>query len=330
MKFNLNNETKIGILAVVAVALLVLGFNFLKGRDLFDKSRKLHAVFHSVNGLNTSNPVTINGLQVGAVYKMTEKSADLDSIVVTLNFTKDINIPVNSLAYINKDLLGTASLSIELGNSKQLTTNGDTLNTQVTTGIMEDVKASLNPALNNVNGTLKSLDSVIEVIGGIFDPTAKFNIQKIITNLTVSSASLQGLLNAQTGALGKTLANVNNITGNLAGQSATINKTLSNLDTATGKFANLKLDETLATLNKTVTELNSAVAKVNSPDGSIGLLLNDKKLYQNLENTSRSLNILLDDLRVNPKRYVSISIFGKKEKGNYLTTPLDSLKAAKK
>jgi phospholipid/cholesterol/gamma-HCH transport system substrate-binding protein len=181
-----------------------------------------------------------------------------------------------------------------------------------------------------VNGTLKSLDSVIEVIGTIFDPATKFNIQKIVTNLTVSTASLQSLLNAQSGALAKTLGNMNNITGNLAGQNATINKTLSNLDTATSKFAHLKLDETLSSLNKTIAELNTAVAKVNSPDGSIGLLLNDKTLYQNLENTSRSLNILLDDLRVNPKRYVNISIFGRKDRGNYLTTPLDSVKAALK
>jgi phospholipid/cholesterol/gamma-HCH transport system substrate-binding protein len=329
MKFRMNNETKIGLLAVVAIGLLVLGFNFLKGRDLFDKSRKLHTVFRSVSGLSTSNPVTINGLQVGTVYSMVEKNADLDSIVVTLNFTKEINIPVNSIAYINKDLLGTASLDIALGNSNQFVKNGDTLNTKVNTGIMDEVKASLNPALNNVNGTLKSLDSVIEAVGVIFDPSTKNNIQKIITNLTVSSASLQGLLNTQTGALAKTLNNMNKVTGNLAAQDITINRTLSNLDTATGKFANLKLDETLATLNKTVNELNAAVTKVNSPDGSIGLLLNDKKLYQNLENTSRSLNILLDDLRVNPKRYVTISIFGRKEKGNYLTTPLDTLKLAK-
>ncbi|MEJ7769848.1 MAG: MlaD family protein [Chitinophagaceae bacterium] len=318
----INNETKIGILAVVAIALLVLGFNFLKGRTLFDRSNKLNAVFHSVNGLSVSNPVVVNGLQIGTVYSMVEKDANLDSIIVTLNLEKEINIPVNSLAYINKDLLGTASISIELGNGTALVKNGDTINTQITAGLIDDVKASLNPALNNVNGTLKSLDSVIEVIGRVFDPSTKFNIQKIITNLTASSASLQSLLNAQSGTLAKSLNNVNALTSNLANQNETINSTLHNLDTASAKFANLQLDETMTTLNKTVNELNGLVSKANSPDGSIGLFLNDKKLYQNLENTSRSLNILLDDLRVNPKRYVSISIFGKKEKGNYLTNPL--------
>lgn len=324
----INNETKIGILAVAAIALLVFGFNFLKGRNLFDKSRKLHAVFHTVNGLATSNAVTVNGLQVGTVYGMIEKNKNLDSIVVTINLDKDINIPVNSLAYINRDLLGTATLSIELGDASLLTKNEDTLNTQVTAGIMDEVKASMNPALNNVTSALKSLDSLIKVIGGVFDPATNVNFQKIVSNLTASSASLQTLLNAQTGALAKTLNNMNLVTGNLAKQNETINKTISNLEVVSGKFANLNLEETMASLNKTVTELNGVVAKANSSNSSIGLLLNDKKLYQNLENTSRSLNILVDDLRVHPRRYVSISVFGRKDKGNYLTSPLiDSTKA---
>jgi phospholipid/cholesterol/gamma-HCH transport system substrate-binding protein len=318
----ISNETKIGILAVVAIALLILGFNFLKGQNVFDKSTEIYTVFHSVEGLTPSNPVTINGLLVGTVYEMKEKDRNLDSVIVVVHLKKDINIPVNSLAYINKDLLGTASLSIALGTAQNFIKDGDTLNTQVNAGLIDDVKASLNPALNNVNGTLKSLDSLIEAIGTVFDPATKFNIQKIVTNLTISSASLQGLLNAQTGALAKTLNNLDKVTGNLAAQNVGINNTLANLEQASGKFANIKLDETIDNLNKTVAELNGVVAKANSNEGSLGLLVNDKKLYQNLENTSRSLNILLDDLRVHPKRYVTISIFGKKDRGNYLTEPL--------
>jgi phospholipid/cholesterol/gamma-HCH transport system substrate-binding protein len=318
----INNETKIGILAVVAIALLILGFNFLKGQNVFDNSKEIYAVFHSVEGLTPSNPVTINGLLVGTVSEMKEKDRNLDSVIVVVRLTKDINIPVNSLAFINKDLLGTANLSIALGTANNFVNDGDTLNTQVNTGLIDDVKASLNPALNNVNGTLKSLDSLIEAIGTIFDPATKYNIQKIVTNLTISTANLQTMLNSQTGVLAKTLNNLDKVTGNLAAHNEGINKTLENLETASGKFANVKLDETIDNLNKTVNELNGVVAKANSNEGSLGLLLNDKRLYQNLENTSRSLNILLDDLRVQPKRYVHFSLFGKKNKGNYLTEPL--------
>ena len=321
----LSNETKIGILAIVAIAVLILGFNFLKGQSLFDKSDKLHAVFHKIDGLTTSNAVIINGLQIGTVHEMKEKDRTLDSIVVTINLSKDIDIPTNSIAYINKDLLGAASIAIELGNGNEYVKSGDTLNTQVTTGIMEDVKASLNPALNNVNGTLKSVDSLIEVMGGYFDPNTRNNFQRIIANLSATSASLQSLLQSQSATLQQTLGNMNQITGNLARNNENINRTLGNLEKASSNVANLNVKQTMDSLNYTVSQLNAAVSKINTNDGSIGLLLNDKKLYQNLEGTTRSLNILMDDLRVHPKRYVNISIFGKRDKGNYLRAPLDTL-----
>ena len=118
---------------------------------------------------------------------------------------------------------------------------------------------------------------------------------------------------------------MNQITGNLVRNNENINRTLTNLEKASTNVANLNVQQTMDSLNYTVSQLNAAVSKINTSDGSIGLLLNDKKLYQNLEGTTRSLNILMDDLRVHPKRYVNISIFGKRDKGNYLRAPLDTL-----
>jgi phospholipid/cholesterol/gamma-HCH transport system substrate-binding protein len=321
----MSNETKIGILAVVAIAVLVLGFNFLKGQSIFDKSEKLYAVFHKIDGLTTSNAVIVNGLQIGTVHEMKEKDRQLDSIVVTINLSKDIDIPVNSIAYINKDLLGSASIAIELGNANEYLKDGQYLNTQATTGIMEDVKASLNPALNNVNGTLKSVDSLIEVMGGYFDPNTRNNFERIIANLSASSASLQQLMASQSKTLTQTLGNLNQITGNLAKNNENINKTIGNLEKATSNVANVNIQQTMDSLNYTVSQLNSAVSKINSNEGSVGLLLNDRRLYQNMESTTRSLNILMDDLRVHPKRYLNFSLIGRKDKGNYLTAPLDTL-----
>lgn len=319
----LTNETKIGALALSAIIILIVGFYYLKGKNLFNRPKRLYAVFHKVDGLAIANPVIINGLQIGTVYEMVEKDVNLDSIIVTINMEKkEVRIPANSLAYINKDLLGTASLAIELGNSTAYIDDGGTLNTKITTGLADEVKASINPALNKVNGTLESLDSLIEVVGGTFDPSTKTNFQRIIANLTQSTASLQGLLSSQNGMLAKSLNNLNLVTSNLAGNNETINRTFTNLDSTTAKFARLDLEATLTNLNTTVSQLDSIVAKVNNPTGSVGLLLNDRKLYQNLENTTRSLNILMDDIRVHPRNYVNVSIFGKKNKGNYLTAPL--------
>ena len=319
----LTNETKIGILALTSLIILFVGFYYLKGRNLFSRPKKLFAVFHKVDGLQVANPVTINGLPIGTVYEMEEKDANLDSIIVTINLAKkDVQIPANSLAYVNKDLLGSASLVIEMGNAKAYLDDEGYLNTKITTGLADDFKASLNPAITRVNGTLESLDSLIQVVGGTFDPATKSNFQRIVSNLTLSSASLQSLMNAQTGMLARSLGNLNTVTGNLAQNNESINRTFANLETTTGKLANLNLDTTLTNLNGTVAKLDSIITKANNPTGSLGLLLNDKKLYQNLENTSRSLNILMDDIRVHPRNYVNISVFGRKNRGEYLTEPL--------
>ncbi|MEO5684532.1 MAG: MlaD family protein [Chitinophagaceae bacterium] len=319
-----SNETKVGALAAVSITLLILGFNFLKGKDLLSKANtEIFAVFDKVDGLNVANPVTINGLQIGKVYELREKDRDLSAIIVSINLLKDIDIPKDSYASISADLLGAATLTIVKGASKDLMKNGDTLLTQNNAGFIDGLKASLSPTLGSVNGAVKSLDSLLKVVGTYFDPATKNNFHAIIGNLTVSSAELQKLLNAQTGTLAKALGNVNVFTANLAKNNGAIDTTLANLSKASGKFANVKIDETLSSLQAAVNELKGVVAKANSKDGSLGLLLNDPKLYKNLESTTYKLNILLDDFRTHPKRYVNVSVFGgKKDKTGALTSPL--------
>lgn len=320
----ISNETKVGVLAAIAITILILGFNFLKGKNLLSKANtEIYAVFSKVDGLTLASPVTINGLQIGKVYEMNEKNRNLDSIIVGINLEKDIDIPVNSFASISADLLGSASIAITKGDSKEILQNGGTLFSQNNSGLLEGLKAQLNPALTSVNSAVLSLDSLLKVIGTYFDPATKNNFHAIVANLTKSSVELQKLLDAQTGTLAKTLGNLNAFTGNLAKNNGKIDTTLDNLSKVSNKFANLKLEETLNSLQGTMTELKGVVAKANSKDGSIGLLLNDPKLYRNLESTSYKLNILLDDFRTHPKRYVNVSVFGgKKDKTGALTSPL--------
>jgi phospholipid/cholesterol/gamma-HCH transport system substrate-binding protein len=318
----ISNETKVGVLAAVAIVLLILGFNFLKGRNLFDRTHHILAVFPKVNGLAVSNPVMVNGLQVGSVYKFEPRDKRLDAIIVTLSLNKGIDIPKNSFATINQDLLGTTSMNIEMGDDAVFLKDGDTLSTRLTTGLVDDFKSAINPAVKNINGTLTSLDSLLEVVGTYFDPSTKNNFHRIVANMTASSNSLEKLLNAQSGALAQSLNNVNAITGNFAKNNEKINGTLDNLQKTTANFSQLKLQETLQSLQSTLDQTKAIMAKANSKDGSLGLLLNDKKLYTNLENTSRSLNILLDDFRIHPKRYINVSVFGKKDKSTPLSAPI--------
>ena len=305
----ISNETKIGALTAVAITLLILGFNFLKGKPMFQKNTKIYAVFSSVEGLGTSNPVMINGLQVGTVFKMEETDENVSGILVTINLHRSINIPQNSVGYVSSSLLGTNSLNVKLGNDSKYLEDGDTLKTTVTPGIFDQVKSSLDPALGKVNSALLSLDSLIKVIGSTFDPATKKNFQAIVANLAASTTSLNNLLNSENGVLTKTLQNAESITGNLKKNNDTVSQILSNFKAMTSKFSS-------------VTSLNATLTKVNSNEGTLGLLMTDKKLYNNLNSTANSLNILLQDIRIHPRRYTGGLVFGKKDKSPPLTAPL--------
>lgn len=330
----INNETKIGILAVVGVVLLVVGFNFLKGKNLFKKDNKLYAVYSDVQGLAKSNPVMINGLQIGRIESL-EGGKDLKQILVTVSLYKDVNIPTNSLALINPNLLGSPTMEIQLGNATQYLHNGDTLLTTLSGSAFNEALKIINPVLYEVRNAVKSLDSVFNLITNVFDTRTKDNIKEIVANLntvtqsfSVSAVSLQTMLDAQNGALSKSLQNVNVFTANLNSNNERMNNIMENTRKATAHLASINLQKTLDSLNLVVNNLIEGSSKINSKEGSLGLLLNDKTLYNNLEATTNKLNILFDDIRVHPKRYVNISLFGKKDKGDYLTAPLidDTLK----
>jgi phospholipid/cholesterol/gamma-HCH transport system substrate-binding protein len=318
----ISNETKVGILAAIAITLLILGFNFLKGRNLLERKDTIYAVFPKVEALGPSDPIKINGLQVGLVADLEEKDANLSGVVVALHITKKINIPDNSYAVINANPLGTSTLNIVLGTSTNYIKEGDTLTTRASGGIIEDLKGTLTPTVDRVNGTLKSLDSLVEQVGIVLDPKTKANLQQVVANLASASNSLTTLMNTQNGALAATLNNMSSFTGNLKNNNDSINRIIGNVDVMTQKFAALDLDETLSKLQAAVDNLNITLNKVNKGEGTLGLLMNDPKLYNNLNSTTNSLNILLQDVRLHPKRYVNVSVFGKKDKSGPLMEPL--------
>jgi len=324
----ISNETKVGAIAVVSVTLLILGFNFLKGKKLFSDSKTLVAKFGNVQGLANSNPIMVNGLQVGTVYNITP-AKDMRQILVTLTITKDIDIPDNSIAIIKPSLLGTTSLDIKLGDSHTFLKHKDTILTEANAGIFTDVLKKVDPVLYTVTNAVSSIDSFLKNLNHIVDPRAKDNIaatlenlNKITASLTMSAASLGILLNTQTGTLAKTLNNLSSVTGNLASNNEKISGVLTNLDKTATNLSQLDLKRTLDSLDATINNLKSLVGKFNTNDGTVGLLLNDPSLYKNLASTANKLNLLIDDIRVNPKRYVNISILGKKNTSTPLSLPL--------
>ncbi len=327
----ISNETKIGALTVVAIVFLILGFNFLKGKSVLKTGFFLYAKYSDLKKLSASDAVYANGLQIGTVYSTSASDPSLTELIVEIKLNDEYKLPVNSVATIETNPLGAPVIDIQLGNSTKFLQTKDTIRSIENAGILGSISNKLGPLSDQLTSTLVTLDSLMHNFNSLLDTNTKGNIRSVISNLntatqniTQSTVSLQKLLNVQTGALAQSLDHVNEFTNNLAKNNDKIDSTLLYLQTTTKHLSQANVDGLINSFKNSADSLSNIINRVNSTDGSVGALINDKSLYNNLNNITRSLNILIDDLRVHPKRYVSISIFGGKAKGEYLTAPLAS------
>jgi phospholipid/cholesterol/gamma-HCH transport system substrate-binding protein len=325
----ISNETKIGALTAIAVTMLILGFDFLKGKSFFKTGNFLYAKYTDTKQLQPSNAVYVNGYQIGSVYEIDPADVNLHNIVVTIKLNENFNIPTNSVASISSSPLGSPSIDIKLGTANSFLKSDDTLMSENSGSLLEGLTNKLQPVADSLQITLHSLNAVLQNFNTVLDPNTKNNLQNVVANLNktmasfaVSSASLQKMMDSENGSLTQSMNNMSTFTKNLAANNNKIDSTLGNLQTATGKLARADIDGLVNNLKASFDKLSATMTKINSSDGSLGALINDKTLYNNLTATMASLHILMDDLRVHPKRYVNISVFGKKDKGDYLTSPL--------
>ena len=324
----ISNEVKVGLLAIAAIVILVLGFNFLKGQSVFNKPFVLYARFPDIGALEKSNQVKINGLTIGTVSNFSPADREVNSIIVELHVDKTIAIPRNSVALIDGSVLGSAYINIEKGSVNHYLKSGDTLITRLDMSLLSDLKAQVAPTLTRLNETFDSLKVTIGGLNSIFDPNTKNNLRELISHLTVSSAELAQLLNVQSGAMAQTLGNLNSVTGNLARNNDVINSSLRNVEVTTSRLANTNIEGVVSALQSTIAELKSTVSRFNTNTGTLGLLMNDRQLYDRLGDVSNRLDkvalsaeILFDDIRIHPKRYVNISVFGGKKGAEPITSP---------
>ena len=317
----ISNETKVGILTIVALTLLIVGFNFLKGKNVFNKEKHLYAVFSDLGSLRKSNEVKMKGLPVGIIYDYTEIDKNLSGVIVTVTMKRDVNIPKDSKATIESELLGNTYMKIEQGQSTEFLEDGDTVVTDRASSFLGDVKAQITPTLTSVRSAIDSLKIVLGGLNRLFDKDTKGNISEIIRNLKQTTGSLNKLLDAERGALAATLDNANSITGNLKKNNDSITATISSIKRAADKFSTLEVQPAIDTLQATINELKTVLSKFNSNEGTLGLLMKDRKLYDQMNDLFLGLEILFDDIRVNPKRYTGSLIFNRKDKKGPLTSP---------
>lgn len=334
----ISNETKVGALTAIAITLLILGYNFIRGKTLFKTGHYIFAKYKDTKQIMVSNPVYVNGYQVGSVFEIENTDKNLSNILVTIKLKDYYMIPDNSVAVIKESMLGTPSIDIKLGSSPKGMLTGDTIATVSEPGLLGEVTSKLEPVADQLKHTLQSLDAVLKNINGVFDPSTKNNLQSVIANMNKTTASLMGssasiekMLNEQSGSITQSLNNVNSFTKNLSANNEKLSNTMTNIEKTSAQFSQVDIKGSVTQFKSAIEKLNNVLTKVDSKDGSLGKLLNDKALYDNLNNSVHSANILLDDLRVHPKRYVQLSVFGKKDKSGPLMAPIsDSTKLIQK
>jgi phospholipid/cholesterol/gamma-HCH transport system substrate-binding protein len=330
MAFKVSNETKVGALTAISITLLILGFNFLKGNNPMKKSQHLFAKFNSIEGLVTANPVMCNGLVIGTVYETAPADQLMTSILVTIRITEDIKIPIDSRAVIKGNLLSTPVIEITKGTSTTYFNKGDTIATDFSSGFLGEVLEQLGPTQTRLNSALGHLDTLLTSANNTLDPNTQMhlrrtmaNLDNVTANLAQTTADLSKLLRTQNNVITNALGNLEASSKNLNEGTKALPAISQNLESVSKQLSETDFKNMVANLDATIGDLNKTIAKLNSTDGSIGALMNERKLYDNLTTTVNSLNLLMQDLRLHPKRYVNVSVFGRKDKSEPLMRPLE-------
>lgn len=324
-------EIWIGLAFIVALALFIWGINFLKGSSIFGSQRYFYAVYDRVDGLTSSNPVTVNGLKIGQVGYIGFMEDGSSRILVEMMIDDPIAIPQNSVAtIISSDLLGSKEVSIGLGDANEYCNTGDTLTSDIQKTLQEEVNRQVAPLKRKAEDLMLSIDSMVTVISLVFNENMRAslegsigNIQQTIENLKNTTSTIDTLVTTERTRMSAIIGNIESITNNLKQNNEVISDILTNLGSISDSLSKADIANTFIKANSVLEDVEAVTAKINRGEGTVGLLLEDDKLYYRLENSATDLDLLLQDVRLNPQRYINFSVFGKNP-NRMETTPLDS------
>ena len=307
MKF-FTKEVKIATVAIVGIVVLFFGLHFLKGMPVFSTDNVYYASFKDVNGLSASTPIYADGYQVGNVKSIIYNYQKSGNVLVEFQVDNDLRVPKGSTAEIESDMMGNVKMSILLANNpRERVEPGDTIQGNMNAGLM----GSVQQLVPTIAAMLPKIDSILASVNMLLaDPAIKaslHNMETMSANLAVTSAGLNTLVAQANSKVPGLLAKADYAMGK-AGY------TLNNTDKLTASLAQLDIATTMAKVDRTLDNVESVTRQLNSPNGTLGLLMNDQELYRNLNGTMRSADSLLIDLKAHPKRYVHFSLFGKKDK----------------
>lgn len=308
----MKKEVKVGLLGIIAFAIFYLGFNFLKGLDVFRTENEYFTFYQNAEGLQTSNPVMYNGVTVGRVV-VVEPEQDKNRVRVMLAIKRQIKISDKTIAVLaDNGLLGGKMIKLLISVGKDLKDEG-ILESSIEKGMLGSVTDKLTPTLRNVDSLMVTTTAIIKQ----FDQTA-LALKALMASATQTTAGVNGIVAANSKNLSEIIGNAAVLTANLNSLSnnldAQIKPILQKTSTFTDSLNAMRLGQTVSQLNNSIAGLQGVIKEINQGKGTLGKLAKDDSLYVNLDRTAANIALLMSDMKANPKRYVHFSLFGKKEK----------------
>ena len=306
----MNKEFKIGLVVIVVISTLIIGVNYLKGLNILSNNQLYYAEYEDIGGLQVGSSVMVNGYQIGIVGDIELLIKD-QSLLVTLRLNKKLHLPTNSDSrIINQDLMGTKGISLIIGDATTFLNVGDTLLSSVQGTLQEEVNAQILPLKNKAEELIGSMDSVMMIITAVLNKDARNNLSNSLKSLDrtfeLLSRSMQKVDHVVTendNRVSKILENLESISQNIENNNGEIKNILTNFSNISDSFVKADISTTLQNFNKIST-------KINNGEGSVGLLMKDDKVYKNLEQSTKELTELIEDIKKNPSRYMNFSIVG--------------------
>ena len=321
----LSRELKVGLLSVVTIGMLYFGFNFLKGSDVFSPNKKYFVIYNSIDGLTSSNPIMLNGMVVGQVRRIRIEQEKNNRLLVTLDIRKDLILRRGTQAVLaDGGLLGGKIIRLQISPTGNELQPGDTLVSNQEAGIQALLQERTLPVITHADSLVQNLTAVTK---GFQETGAILN--QVLRNYDQTGSVLRTTLQQNQKSLAELTANLSKLSGSLIETEKKIGPLLAKTGTFADSLNALRLGETVNRAIQLVYQMEQLVASFKTGQGTASKLINDDKLYNNLNYTIISMNQLLANLRENPKRYVNVSIFGKKDKGP-TESPVDTTLEFKK
>jgi len=309
----ISNEVKVGVVALLTIIVFIWLFNFLKGKDFLKSTAIYYTVYEKVGGLAESSPVEVNGFKVGVVQSINFIDATSGKLLAVFSVNKNFKLPKNTVAEIVPvSLLGGMKVQFIYGNGPGTYAPGDTIPGRLAESLMDKIDNELLPVKEKITNLISEIDTVMNSVNDIMNADFKKDLGGTLSNLNSTTKSLNNILGSREQELKTTLDNVNRFSKMLSDNSDKMSKTFTNLETISDTLAAADIYNSVSNLKASLEKASKMMDNMNKGKGSAGQFLTNDTLYTNLTNSLESLNLLLQDFKANPKRYVHFSIFGKK------------------